>query len=301
MKTIKNTKSDFKFTKIKRPKSDIKLAMALLFPSIFLVLLLVAYPMLSNIQISFFDQPVNPRLSATFVGLKNYTDILMDAEFFKSLGVTLLYMILAVSGSTALGLGVAIFFNRPFKFRKIARSLIILSYVTPSISLVFAWKYMFNNGYGVVNYLGGDVLHLFDKAPLWFDNPVSSFVLVVLFAIWRYFPYAFISFLAILQTIDSSLYEAAEIDGASAWDKFKIVTVPAIMPVLLTVVTLRSIWLFYMFTDVYLLTNKVNILGIYLYETAFAFNDLGKAASISVILFIILSIVIILARKRVKF
>ncbi|MED2974219.1 sugar ABC transporter permease [Fictibacillus sp. B-59209] len=301
MKTIKSTKSDFKFTKIKRPKSDIKLAMALLFPSIFLVLLLVAYPMLSNIQISFFDQPVNPRLSATFVGLKNYTDILTDAEFFKSLGITLLYMILAVSGSTALGLGVAIFFNRPFKFRKIARSLIILSYVTPSISLVFAWKYMFNNGYGVVNYLGGDVLHLFDKAPLWFDNPVSSFVLVVLFAIWRYFPYAFISFLAILQTIDSSLYEAAEIDGASAWDKFKIVTVPAIMPVLLTVVTLRSIWLFYMFTDVFLLTNKVNILGIYLYETAFAFNDLGKAASISVILFIILSIVIILARKRVKF
>jgi multiple sugar transport system permease protein len=286
---------------IKRGKSDIKLAAALLFPSVFLVLLLVAYPMISNIQISFFDQPINPRLSATFVGLKNYIDILTDPAFIKSLGITLLYMILAVAGSTALGLAVAIFFNRPFKFRKIARSLIILSYVTPSISLVFAWKYMFNNGYGVVNYLGGDVLHLFDKAPLWFDNPVSSFILVILFAIWRYFPYAFISFLAILQTIDSTQYEAAEIDGASAWGKFKIVTLPAIMPVLVTVITLRSIWLFYMFTDVYLLTNKVNILGIYLYETAFAFNDLGKAASISVILFIILSIVIIAARKRVKF
>ncbi|UAL52999.1 sugar ABC transporter permease [Bacillus sp. CMF21] len=286
---------------IKRGKSDIKLAAALLFPSVFLVLLLVAYPMISNIQISFFDQPINPRLSATFVGLKNYIDILTDQAFIKSLGITLLYMILAVAGSTALGLAVAIFFNRPFKFRKIARSLIILSYVTPSISLVFAWKYMFNNGYGVVNFLGGDVLHLFDKAPLWFDNPVSSFILVVLFAIWRYFPYAFISFLAILQTIDSTQYEAAEIDGASAWGKFKIVTLPAIMPVLVTVITLRSIWLFYMFTDVYLLTNKVNILGIYLYETAFAFNDLGKAASISVILFIILSIVIIAARKRVKF
>jgi multiple sugar transport system permease protein len=286
---------------IKRGKSDIKLAAALLFPSVFLVLLLVAYPMISNIQISFFDQPINPRLSATFVGLKNYIDILTDPAFIKSLGITRLYMILAVAGSTALGLAVAIFFNRPFKFRKIARSLIILSYVTPSISLVFAWKYMFNNGYGVVNFLGGDVLHLFDKAPLWFDNPVSSFILVVLFAIWRYFPYAFISFLAILQTIDSTQYEAAEIDGASAWGKFKIVTLPAIMPVLVTVITLRSIWLFYMFTDVYLLTNKVNILGIYLYETAFAFNDLGKAASISVILFIILSIVIIAARKRVKF
>jgi multiple sugar transport system permease protein len=286
---------------IKREKSDLKLAMVLLFPSIFLVLLLVAYPMFSNIQISFFDQPINPRLDAIFVGFENYLAILSDGQFFKSLGITLLYMILAVAGSTAMGLGIAIFFNRPFKFRKLSRSLIILSYVTPSISLVFAWKYMFNNGYGVVNFLVVDVFHLADKAPLWFDNPVSSFFLVVLFAIWRYFPYAFISFLAILQTIDSTLYEAAEIDGASTWNKFKIVTLPAIMPVLITVITLRSIWLFYMFTDVFLLTNKVDILGIYLYKTAFAFNDLGKAASISVILFIILSLVIIATRKRVKY
>src|SRR6478609_6567704 len=283
-----------------RERSDSKLAWTLLLPSIFLLLLLVAYPMVSNVQISFFDQPVNARLSATLVGLENYKDILTDVEFFKSLGITILYTVLAVGGSTAVGLAVALFFNRPFKFRKTARSLIILSYVTPSISLVFAWKYMFNNGYGIVNFLGGDFLHLFDKAPLWFDNPVSSFILVVLFAIWRYFPYAFISFLAILQTVDNTLYEAAEIDGASLWDKFKIVTLPAIMPVLLTVVTLRSIWLFYMFTDVYLLTNKVNILGIYLYQTAFAFNDLGKASSISVILFIILFIVIMIARKRVN-
>lgn len=286
-------------TKLKQ-KSDAKLALALLFPSFALLLLLVAYPMISNIQISFFDQPINPRLSATFVGLKNYIDILTDAEFFKSLGITLLYTVLTVAGSTIFGLAVAIFFNRPFKFRKTARSIIIMSYVTPSISLIFSWKYMFNNGYGIVNYLGGDVLHLFKEAPLWFDNPVSSFLLVVLFAIWRYFPYAFISFLAILQTIDNTLYEAAEIDGASAWDKFKIVTLPAIMPVLLTVITLRAIWMFYMFTDVYLLTNKVDILGIYLYKTAFAFNDLGKASSISVILFIILFIVIMLSRKRVN-
>src|SRR3954454_15607458 len=97
-----------------RKKSDIKLALALLFPSIFLLLLLVAYPMIANIQISFFDQPINPRLSATFVGLKNYIDILSDGEFFKSLGVTLLYMLLTVTGSTALGLAIAIFFNRPF-------------------------------------------------------------------------------------------------------------------------------------------------------------------------------------------
>lgn len=283
-----------------RGKSDFKLAMLLLGPSILLLLLLVAYPMLSNIQLSFFEQPINPRLAATFVGFSNYTKILMDSGFYQSLGITLLYTFLVVAGSTAIGLAIAIFFNRPFKFRKTARSLIILSYVTPSISLVFAWKYMFNNGYGIVNYLGSNVFHLFNQPPLWFDNPVSSFILVVLYSIWRYFPYAFISFLAILQTIDKTLYEAAEMDGASTWGKFKIVTLPAVMPVLITVVTLRTIWTFYMFTDVYLLTSKVNILGIYLYQTAFAFNDLGKASSISVILFIILVAVIVILRRRVK-
>lgn len=88
---------------------------------------------------------------------------------------SLVYRHLVVAGSTVLGLGVAMFFNREFRLRKTARSLVILSYVTPSISLVFARKYMFNNGYGIVNYLGVDLLHLYDQAPLWFDNPGSSF------------------------------------------------------------------------------------------------------------------------------
>ena len=280
--------------------SDGRFALLLLAPSIFLLGLLVAYPMLSNIQISFLQIPLNPRLDNRFVGLDNYISILSDPGFYHSLWVTFWYTALVFAGSTGLGLGVALFFNREFRFRKTARSLVILSYVTPSISLVFAWKYMFNNGYGIVNVIGADMLHLFSDAPLWFDNPVSSFVLVVLFAIWRYFPYAFISFLAILQTVDKSLYEAAGMDGANAWQKFRIVTLPAIMPVLATVVTLRAIWMFYMFADVYLLTNKVNILGVYLYKTAFAFNDLGKAAAISMVLFALIFIVILLARKRVN-
>ncbi|PKB90637.1 sugar ABC transporter permease [Ewingella americana] len=280
--------------------SDGRFALLLLAPSLFLLGLLVAYPMLSNIQISFLQIPLNPRLDNRFVGLDNYLSILTDPGFYHSLWITFWYTALVVTGSTGLGLGVALFFNREFRFRKTARSLVILSYVTPSISLVFAWKYMFNNGYGIVNVIGADMLHLFDDAPLWFDNPVSSFVLVVLFAIWRYFPYAFISFLAILQTVDKSLYEAAGMDGANAWQKFRIVPLPAIMPVLATVVTLRAIWMFYMFADVYLLTNKVNILGVYLYKTAFAFNDLGKAAAISMVLFALIFIVILLARKRVN-
>ena len=282
-----------------RKHSDLKLAMGLLAPSMLLLAVLVLSPMLSNIQISFFDMPLNPNLDAVFIGLSNYLEILSDSEFYRSLGLTVAYTFLVVAGSTALGLAVAILLNRKFRFRKTVRSLILLSYVTPSISLIFAWKYMFNNSYGIVNDLLVDRLQLFNEAPLWFDQPVASFFMVVLFAIWRYYPYAFISFLAILQTVDKTLYEAAEMDGANAWQKFKIVTLPAIKPVLATVIVLRSIWMFYMFTDVYLLTNKVNILGVYLYQTAFAFNDLGKAAAISILLFIIIAAVVLLSRKKV--
>ncbi|HFU5973332.1 TPA: carbohydrate ABC transporter permease [Enterococcus faecium] len=282
-----------------RKHSDLKLAMGLLAPSMLLLAVLVLIPMLSNIQISFFDMPLNPNSDAVFIGLSNYLEILSDSEFYRSLGLTVAYTFLVVAGSTALGLAVAILLNRKFRFRKTVRSLILLSYVTPSISLIFAWKYMFNNSYGIVNDLLVDRLQLFNEAPRWFDQPVASFFMVVLFAIWRYYPYAFISFLAILQTVDKTLYEAAEMDGANAWQKFKIVTLPAIKPVLATVIVLRSIWMFYMFTDVYLLTNKVNILGVYLYQTAFAFNDLGKAAAISILLFIIIAAVVLLSRKKV--
>ncbi|HAP9306963.1 TPA: sugar ABC transporter permease [Enterococcus faecium] len=282
-----------------RKHSDLKLAMGLLAPNMLLLAVLVLIPMLSNIQISFFDMPLNPNSDAVFIGLSNYLEILSDSEFYRSLGLTVAYTFLVVAGSTALGLAVAILLNRKFRFRKTVRSLILLSYVTPSISLIFAWKYMFNNSYGIVNDLLVDRLQLFNEAPLWFDQPVASFFMVVLFAIWRYYPYAFISFLAILQTVDKTLYEAAEMDGANAWQKFKIVTLPAIKPVLATVIVLRSIWMFYMFTDVYLLTNKVNILGVYLYQTAFAFNDLGKAAAISILLFIIIAAVVLLSRKKV--
>lgn len=155
-------------------RSDMPFAMLLLAPSLILLGGLVAWPMISNIEISFLRLPLNPRISAVFVGLDNYIRILSDAAFWHSLWMTFWYTALVVMGSTGLGLAVAIFFNREFRMRKTARSLVILSYVTPSISLVFAWKYMFNNGYGIVNYLGVDLLHLYDQAPLGSTTPAVA-------------------------------------------------------------------------------------------------------------------------------
>ncbi len=173
--------------------------------------------MISNIEISFLRLPLNPRIDAVFVGLDNYIRILGDAAFWHSLWMTFWYTALVVLGSTGLGLAVAIFFNREFRMRKTARSLVILSYVTPSISLVFASEIHVQQRLRDCE-LPRALICCISTIRRRCGSIIPAAVLssVVLFAIWRYFPYAFISFLAILQTIDKSLYEAAEMDGANA-------------------------------------------------------------------------------------
>lgn len=274
-------------------------AYLLLAPSIALLVLLIGYPMAYNFVISFQKVPVNPKLDSLFVGLLNYKEVLGDSEFYSSILVTIMYTVAVVVFSTALGLAFAVFLNRDFKFKKIVNALIILSYVVPSVCLIFCWRYMFNNIYGIINYFVVDLLHLAPEAPLWFDNPTSAFVLVTLFNIWRCFPYAYMSFIAIMTSIDKSLYEAAEMDGASAWDKFTAVTLPAIKPTMVTVVSLRLIWTFYIYTEVKLLTSQVNVLGVYLYDMAFAVHDFGKAAAMSIILFVFIFACLTLIRKVV--
>ena len=268
-------------------------------PSILLIVLLIGYPMIYNFIISFHKVPVNPKKPMQFINFANFTKTLADPSFYKALGVTVFFTLLVVFLSTAVGLAVAILLNRRFFGKKIVKALILLPYIVPSVSLIFAWKYMFNNTYGIVNYLFVDVLGLFERAPLWFDRPASAFVLVTLFCVWKFFPYAFMSFYAILQTIDRTLYEAADVDGANGWQKFKVITLQEIKPVLATVVTLRTIWVSYMSTEVALLSGQVKTISVYLYENAFSMRDMGKAAAISILLFAIIFSFIMLVRKKV--
>lgn len=284
---------------IKQSRRDLKFAYSLLAPSLILLILLIGYPMVYNIVISFQDVPLNPRLGAKFIGLKNFVSVLKDITFYKSVLTTLCYTAVVTFFSTVIGLAMAVFLNRDFVGKKIVNAIVIFSYVVPSVCLIFAWRYMFNNIYGIVNYIVVDILHITSKVPLWFDKPVSAFILASVFSIWRFYPYAYISFVAILQSLDKSLYEAADIDGANWWEKFKAVTYPALKPTLVTVVSLRTIWVFYIYTEVYLLTKQVDVIGVYLYDMAFATHDFGKAAAISIILFLIIFTCIILIRKKV--
>lgn len=280
-------------------KRENVLGIVLVLPVILLIALVILYPIIYNVKMSFFDVALNPNKPDTFIGLENYINLLTDKEFYTVLLTTILFVVVSVFFSTVIGLGVALLFNRKFPCRGLARSLVMLSFVTPAISLVYVWKYMFNGMYGIVNYILIDVLHLMETAPAWFDNIVFAFISVVIFDTWRLFPYAFMTILAALQTIDTSLYEAAEIDGAGAWAKFKYVTLPEIMPTIATIATLRMIWNFYKFDDVYLLTQQLPVIGVYLYKTSFAANDFGSAAAITVVLFVIVMALVVLCRKVV--
>ena len=279
--------------------NDTRFAYALLAPSLILLVLLIGYPMIYNIVISFQDVPINPRMASEFVGLDNFKAVFQDKSFYQSVFVTLIFTVLVTAVSTAFGLAIAVFMNREFVGKKLVNSIIILSYVVPAVCLIFAWRYMFNNIYGIINYIIVDVLKLADEVPLWFDQPASAFILVTIFAIWKFYPYAYMSFVAILRSVDKSLYEAADMDGATSWQKFLAVTYPAIKPTLVTVVSLRTIWVFYIYTEVYLLTKQVNVLGVYLYDMAFATHDFGKAAAISIVLFVVIFSLVMLIRKKV--
>ena len=156
-------------------KSQNAFAYTLLAPSIILLVALIGYPMIYNIMISVQKVPLNPKLESVFVGLDNFKEVLADKEFYSSVLITIAFTFVVVVLSTILGLAMACFLNREFVGKKLVNALVILSYVVPSVCLIFCWRYMFNNIYGIINYFLVDILHVVDKAPLWFDS-ISSLV-----------------------------------------------------------------------------------------------------------------------------
>ncbi len=271
----------------------------LIAPTVIIISLLILYPAIYNIYLSFFRVSLNPAVPNQFMGWKNYVGILKDPTFWKSFGITVTFTSITVIGSLLLGLGVAIMMNRKFYGRGIIRALILLPYVTPLISSVFAWKYIFLPLNGpLVQFLSS--LHLMNSGTDIINNPNNAFVVVSFFNIWRNFPFVYLMILAKLQSIPSSLYEAAEMDGANWWKKFMSVTLPELYFVIASVALLRGIWNFYKFNEVYLLSKFAGTLPIYIYNTAFAgIPHQGVAASAATILFVVMIGLITLYVKKV--
>ena len=277
---------------------DARLGWALILPAITIIGLLVIYPIIYNVYLSFFD--VSLIGANTFTGFENHIGVITDGEFWQAVLTTVIYVVFSVVGTVALGLGVAIVMNKEFPLRGLVRSIILLPYVAPVIATVFAWQFIFDPVRGIFVHLTVEVLGIVQDRFNLIGNPRTSIIVAVVYSIWKNFPFAYLMILSRLQAIDASLYEAAEIDGAGAWHRFIHITLPELQFIIGSLVLLRVIWNFNKFEEVYLITENVKVLSIYTYLTAFTGSlDLGRGATLAVIQFLILLVFIIYYVKKV--
>ncbi|MBP2475143.1 arabinogalactan oligomer/maltooligosaccharide transport system permease protein [Crossiella equi] len=282
-------------------------AYAMVLPVIVVIGVLVLLPLVQGVYYSFTNineaNIANPILdrpaSYEWVGLTNYLNVLSGdpsyGDFWAVLVRTLIWTFASVFCHYVIGLGLAVLLNRKIAARGLYRVLLILPWAVPAFISAFAWKYMFNAQYGIINQLLGSVGL---PQPVWLGQSDLALVAVIIVNVWLGVPFMMVALLGGLQSIPEDLYEAAEIDGASTWQRFRNITLPGLRSVSSTVVLLGTIWTFNMFAVIYLVTGGINpntrILVIYAFERFFsgASRDYAIASTYGVL---ILSLLLVFA------
>lgn len=286
--------------------SEIRLAWYLILPTALIVFGLILFPAIFSIWISFHKiglYNLNDVFHAPFTGFENYKAVFNDFAFkwggLKQWGAavnTVVYSFVSTIFTLIAGLIAAILLNRPFKARGLVRSIFLFPYVAPVISVAFVWRWLLDpRPSGVLNNILMS-LHIIDTPHAYLATRGLALWLVILFQIWRYFPFAMLMILARMQAIDDTLYEAAEVDGANAWQKFISITIPQLRYVLGAIFLLRLLWTFNKFDDIWLMTGGgygTNVLPVLTYQFSFNTYDFGKGAATAMIMLAALIVFII--------
>lgn len=291
---------------------EARLAWMLTSPTALIVFGLVIFPAIFSIWISFHDvtlRNLNDVFHAPFVGLDNYRHVINDFAFkFQNLRqwgaavTSVVYSFAATILTVVIGLIAALLLNRPFRGRGVSRAIFLFPYVAPIVSVAFVWRWILDpRPSGVLNDLLMR-LGLVDAPRAYLATRGLALLLVIIFTAWRYFPFAMLMILARLQAIDKTLYEAAGVDGAGAWHKFRHITIPELRYVLGAVFLLRLIWTFNKFDDIFLLTGGgygTNVLPVLTYQFSFGSFNFGKGAANAMILLAILVIFLMVYARTV--
>jgi multiple sugar transport system permease protein len=239
-----------------------------------------------------FDLYALADLSALrIVGLRNYAELLQRPLFWQALGNTLYFVAVGVPLSLALSLGAALLLNSRFaRLQPFFRTALFAPVVTTVVAVAVIWRYLLGTRYGVLNYaLGGLGIPEID----WLGDPRFAMPAIILFAVWKNFGYNMIILLAGLQKIPGDLYEAARIDGASAFAQFRFVTLPMLTPILTIVGILTVAGYFQLFAEPYVMTqggplqSTVSVLY-FMYEEGFKWWNLGNASAVAFLLFLLI-------------
>jgi multiple sugar transport system permease protein len=279
-------------------QKDARLGVKLVAPSVIIIGLLIIYPIIYNVYLSFFD--VSMLGDTKFIGVENYKNVIFDSSFWKAVLTTFIYVIATTLLTTLLGLIVAMAMNKDFPLRGLVRSIILLPYVAPVISTVYSWQFFFDPVNGIFTHVMVDVLGIYDQRFNLIADPKYALWVAIVFSMWKAFPFTYLMILSRLQTIDNNLYEAADIDGAGGFRKFISITIPELYFVLGSIVLLRFIWNFNKFEEVYLLTDNVKVLSVYTYFKAFTGSmALGQGSALVVVQFALLIGLILFYVKKV--
>lgn len=273
---------------------DRRLGIILVIPIVVFMLILVAYPLVNMVMLSFQNYNILTQ-SGNFVWFKNFINIFKNDEFWTVFGHTAFYAFVSLIPCASFGVIFAVVLNRKIVCRSLVRSFVMFPYLMPMVVCAAMFRFMFNDLCGVLDHLV-QVLGLADKTINLFGNPDLAMAGVIVVTIWKYTPMITIAVLGRLQIIPNDLYEAAKIDGATDWQAFKHITLPFILPVLIVVMLMRFIFLFNKWDIIYLLTGggplgATEVLPTLLYSEAFSTYNFGKASAIGVVMFIIMMIV----------
>src|SRR3974390_1044591 len=272
------------------------LAVVLMLPTVVVLGLFIAYPFVKGVMLSVTDAKVG--VPGSFVGWTNFEKIVHDSIFLTAVRNTFVYTAVTTVFKLALGLLLAMLLNRNFRGKAFTRAFLLLPFIIPTVLSTFAWKWMFDPTFSVLNWLLYH-LGLITGRINWLGDPDLAMISIIIVNIWRGVPFFAISLLAGLQTISPELNEAAAIDGAKPWQRFWHITWPLLLPVTMVVVLFSVIQTFADFQIVYVMTgggpaNATHLFATYAYQIGIGTGILSEGAAISLAMFPILFLVVVI-------
>lgn len=266
-------------------------------PALILVGVICVYPLLEGIYLSFTVTKLITPDVMRFVGLDNYVRLIGDDRFWNSLSFTVVYTLASTILAYLFGLVVALLMNRKMRFQNVVRALLLITWVLPAVVGTTSWQWTLHDEMGVVNEVL-ETLGLIEKPILFFADPFLAKITVIIFCVWKTYPFMALVILASLQSINTDMFEAAMIDGAGSISRLRYITMPLIRRESLLAIVLMIMWNFNRMDFIYLMTEggpmySTEVMAIYSYFTAFFRGSLGYASTISVALMLIMTVILI--------
>lgn len=289
-----------------RGLSETHVGMLMIFPTVGLLIAMFGVPIALSVKDSFYNINTITQESRG-VGLENYKWLFSDMTVAEAFIRSVIWTGCLVSGEVILGLTIAVTLNQKFRGDSFLRAVVVFPYIMPTIVVVLVWKNIMDPTYGVLNRILG-LLHITDTGIAWLGDPGTSLPSVILIGIWKYAPFMALLLLARLQSVPEELYEAASLDGAGKWAQFRYISLPWMMPVLVSVILIRTVWGFNDFDLVYLPANggplgSTTTLPVLIRQIGFSDLNLGRASAVAnaMALFLILcSVGVFTVQRRAR-